>query len=444
MWGFRHPWTWSFVLLTKVTPAVGLLWFVVRREWRKLGIALGASAALAALSVVFWGDQWPGYIALITTGKAPAVWPYYLTLYQRLPFAILLVVIGAWRNWKWTVPAASCLAAAGLLPDQPVAARRVSAVHPDHARTVAREPRVFPRAARPEPCGRCGDANLPVVTSPSVRGHRWIAPLVGVGVAVVAFFVYWLTNQSFEAGRGDFFYLADAFLHGRAWIDFAPGAYDVIYGADGRVYVPFAPFPAIVLMPLVAVVGAVTADQWESGINAALAAFGAAARVVGHGPDRRRAAARPVRPRPAARLRDADVVGHDPRRRVAHRPPHRDHPRDAACWPSCSAGSARSSSGLLVGPSFLTRAPVAFLGPAIALWYWLLAPADGRDWLRRIPWRQWALLIVGFLPGLAVFFAYNYARFGSPLESGLRAGDAARLAGDASASRACSRRPTSR
>jgi hypothetical protein len=109
-WGFRHPWTWSFVVLTKVTPAVGLLWFVVRREWRKLAIALGASAVLAALSVVFWGDQWPGYIALVTTGKAPAVWPYYLTLYQRLPFSIVLVVIGAWRNWKWTVAAASCLA----------------------------------------------------------------------------------------------------------------------------------------------------------------------------------------------------------------------------------------------------------------------------------------------------------------------------------------------
>ena len=50
VWGFRHPWTWSFVLLTKVTPGIGLLWFVVRREWRNLGIALGATALLAGLS----------------------------------------------------------------------------------------------------------------------------------------------------------------------------------------------------------------------------------------------------------------------------------------------------------------------------------------------------------------------------------------------------------
>ena len=31
--------------------------------------------------------------------------------------------------------------------------------------------------------------------------------------------VYWLANRGFDAGRGDFFYLADAFLHGRTWLD---------------------------------------------------------------------------------------------------------------------------------------------------------------------------------------------------------------------------------
>src|SRR4051812_32333136 len=36
--GFRWPATWAFVLLTKVTPGVGLLWFAVRREWAKLAI----------------------------------------------------------------------------------------------------------------------------------------------------------------------------------------------------------------------------------------------------------------------------------------------------------------------------------------------------------------------------------------------------------------------
>ena len=55
------------------------------------------------------------------------------------------------------------------------------------------------------------------------------------------------------------------------WIENALGPNDVIYH-DGHVYVPFAPLPAVLLMPLVAVIGPVTADQWESGINAGLAA----------------------------------------------------------------------------------------------------------------------------------------------------------------------------
>jgi hypothetical protein len=62
------------------------------------------------------------------------------------------------------------------------------------------------------------------------------------------------SNRNFNAGRGDFFYLADAFLHGRTWLTQALGPYDnVVIG--GRVYVPFGPFPAILLMPIVAIFG---------------------------------------------------------------------------------------------------------------------------------------------------------------------------------------------
>ena len=47
--------------------------------------------------------------------------------------------------------------------------------------------------------------------------------LVGLGLAAVAAVVYWLCNRYFEAGHPDFFYLADAFLHGRTWLDFRAG-----------------------------------------------------------------------------------------------------------------------------------------------------------------------------------------------------------------------------
>ena len=95
----------------------------------------------------------------------------------------------------------------------------------------------------------------------------WIGILLTIGAGVV----YWLSNRFFDAGRGDFFYLADAFLHGRTWLDVRLGPQDVIL-RDGHIFVPFAPFPAIALMPLVAITGPQIADQWETGINAALAA----------------------------------------------------------------------------------------------------------------------------------------------------------------------------
>ena len=122
------------------------------------------------------------------------------------------------------------------------------------------------------------------------------SPVVWAGVllAIASFFVYWLSNRAFDATRGDLFYLADAFLHGKTNIAVALGPFDVIY-FKGLIYVPFAPFPAIVLAPIVALTGPAVADQWETGINAFLAATVVLLRVVGLGPDRRRQGPRPAR-----------------------------------------------------------------------------------------------------------------------------------------------------
>ena len=69
--GFRRPWTWAFVLLTKITPGIGLLWFVLRREWRNLAIALGATAGVVAVSFLVLPDAWRDWIDLLraNTGK---------------------------------------------------------------------------------------------------------------------------------------------------------------------------------------------------------------------------------------------------------------------------------------------------------------------------------------------------------------------------------------
>lgn len=31
---FRQPWLWAFPFITKITPTLGPLWFLVRREWK--------------------------------------------------------------------------------------------------------------------------------------------------------------------------------------------------------------------------------------------------------------------------------------------------------------------------------------------------------------------------------------------------------------------------
>ena len=41
---------------------------------------------------------------------------------------------------------------------------------------------------------------------------------IGLALAALSGVIYWLADRQFDAGRGDLFYLADAFLHGRTWL----------------------------------------------------------------------------------------------------------------------------------------------------------------------------------------------------------------------------------
>ena len=111
--GFRYPAAWAFVLVTKVTPGVGLLWFAVRREWRNLAIALGVTAALVAISLAvdfrLWG-MWIDQQLLVSLRQPPSQPQIEIPLLVRIPAAALLVVWGARTNRKWTVPASAALA----------------------------------------------------------------------------------------------------------------------------------------------------------------------------------------------------------------------------------------------------------------------------------------------------------------------------------------------
>jgi hypothetical protein len=110
----RWPAMWAIPLLTKPSCGVGLLWYLVRGEWRRLATAIGVTGAIVLLSAVLAPTLWPKWIDyVIGTGLSPDVGTAHfvpIPLLIRIPASVALVVWGARTNRPWTVPAASMLA----------------------------------------------------------------------------------------------------------------------------------------------------------------------------------------------------------------------------------------------------------------------------------------------------------------------------------------------
>jgi hypothetical protein len=110
--GFRWPAAWSFVLLSKVTPGVGLLWFAVRREWRSLAIALGATALIVAVSFALAPRLWFDWVDVLVRNRATTVSLPVLPgpLALRVTIAAVLIAWGGLTDRRWTVPVGAALA----------------------------------------------------------------------------------------------------------------------------------------------------------------------------------------------------------------------------------------------------------------------------------------------------------------------------------------------
>lgn len=112
--GLQYPAVWALPALTKITPCVGPIWFLVRREWRNLAVSLGATVAVVAVSALVAPDLWGQWINLIlgsqrlgygTLGGSMLPAPII-----RIPLAWLLVAWGAWRGRPWVLPVGMLLA----------------------------------------------------------------------------------------------------------------------------------------------------------------------------------------------------------------------------------------------------------------------------------------------------------------------------------------------
>lgn len=101
--GIRWPAAWAFILLTKVTPGVGVLWFAGRRDWRGLGIALGVTAAIVVVGFVIAPGLWVDWVRSLAIAPdalgAPGV-----PLWLRLPAAAVIAYAAGRTGRAWLVP----------------------------------------------------------------------------------------------------------------------------------------------------------------------------------------------------------------------------------------------------------------------------------------------------------------------------------------------------
>ena len=111
--GFRASFTWALPILTKVTPGIGLAWFAVRREWRQLGLALGVTALIVAVSFALdpalW-RQWFDIIAASSSTPTTSGWYLPVALIVRLPIALVVAAVAGLTGRAWLLPVAVTLA----------------------------------------------------------------------------------------------------------------------------------------------------------------------------------------------------------------------------------------------------------------------------------------------------------------------------------------------
>lgn len=246
--------------------------------------------------------------------------------------------------------------------------------------------------------------------------RRGFAGLLGL----LAFVALFGSAHGYDAGRPDFYYLADAFLHGRTWLEQALSPYDVVV-VGARAYVPFAPLPAFVLAPLVAFVGPMSAATVEPAVNSLLAVAGLvllwrlSGRLgVASLTDRAWLLALFGFSTPTWSITMHGGVWHTGQLVAS-----------ILTFAALLEAYGRRRAivmGFLAGAGFLTRATL--LG-AVPYWGWRSVPEDVRARLPRglpeaagVIVRRAEWLAFAFAPALAFALWYNASRFGNALESG--------------------------
>jgi hypothetical protein len=110
--GMHRPALWAVVVLSKITPGLGVLWHAFRREWRAVLVASGLTIGLAILSIALSPQLWRDWLTMLAaemprSGYAESV-PIHIAV--RLPLAVVLLLWGARTGRPAVVPLACMLA----------------------------------------------------------------------------------------------------------------------------------------------------------------------------------------------------------------------------------------------------------------------------------------------------------------------------------------------
>ena len=113
----RYAAAWAPILLTKITPVVGLLWHAVRGEWSALAVAYIATVGIAAVGIMLNPDLWLAWItAVFTAPENYAGVDNFLPLSVRILMSAGVVVYAGRTSRAWLLPVGILVGWPGLLP----------------------------------------------------------------------------------------------------------------------------------------------------------------------------------------------------------------------------------------------------------------------------------------------------------------------------------------
>lgn len=104
----RVPAVWAFGVLTKVTTGIGLLWPLVRRDWKSFAVGAATTALILAVGYALDPGAWKGWLEFLLSNRSGTP-DSTLNYISRTLLAVCLAVLGACLDWSFLLAPAMFL-----------------------------------------------------------------------------------------------------------------------------------------------------------------------------------------------------------------------------------------------------------------------------------------------------------------------------------------------